>query len=96
MMKIPQGWALQCKGKGGEIVSGVSGDLLCTDPSTTGMKWPKISACGQNASDTNWIVKDGASESWDFVLVCTNNSNCNGPENALCNKDGCVFSGTCN
>jgi hypothetical protein len=80
-----------CKDSGKTILSGSGGEKVCENQD---FKWPKLN-CGENDSDTKWVVKNGNGENWDFVLECKEFSDCNGPQNAICNSEGCKFTGTC-
>ena len=87
---VPAG--IICEDARGEVLSGIGGDKICSNKVGN---WPSINFCGTNPSDTNWVVANGESGNWNFTLKCKQFVNCNGPQNALCNKDGCNFSGTC-
>lgn len=86
-----------CRDKKGTINSGKGGDPLCTggDNSTSSLIWPRISNCGTNAEDTKWTVFNGNNDNWTITLNCTNMTSCNGPGNAICDKNGCKFQGSC-
>lgn len=83
----------RCRAAGGTVQSGGGGAPLCSNDST--LFWPTLSLCGQNASDTFFTVLRGDSDNWDFTVTCRDFPACNGPENALCSDQGCVFGGTC-
>ena len=75
------------------IMSGNGDGVICAGEYST---WPKIDLCGPNASDTKWTVRNGAGTNWDFTLDCKGFTDCNGPQNAVCNATtGCKFSGSC-
>ncbi|MFZ2193599.1 MAG: hypothetical protein WAV31_05125 [Candidatus Moraniibacteriota bacterium] len=84
--------AIMCEDENGTILSGNGGDKVCTAQDYT---WPVIAACGPNVTDTEWIVKNGAESNWDVVLECKGMTDCNGPQNAICNSFGCEFKGSC-
>ena len=85
--------ATVCHDSGAVVTSGNGGDVIC--PGKFEMKWPVVGNCGRNPEDTRWIVKNEDSENWDFTISCKGLPQCNGPENAICNANGCTFSGTC-
>jgi hypothetical protein len=85
--------AILCEDEEKNILSGDGGGKVC-DRKNNG-NWPKIDICGPNDSDTKWIVKNGNSADWSFTLECKEFSDCNGPENAVCDSMGCKFSGSC-
>lgn len=88
---VPGGMA--CGNNKKPIVSGDGDAKVCVGEDYT---WPVLTACGDNASDTKWIVKNGAGTNWDFTLDCKGFTDCNGPQNAICNATtGCKFSGSC-
>ncbi|MEI6587693.1 MAG: hypothetical protein WCO05_01960 [Candidatus Moraniibacteriota bacterium] len=75
-----------------QIISGNGGDKICEGED---LSWPTIGACGSNAYDAKWVVKNGADLNWDITVNCKNFTACNGPQNAICNTDGCKFLGSC-
>ncbi len=83
-----------CKAGSGLIGSqGTGGMPLCDFQSDV---WPVLEYCGQWPSDTKYIVfNSGTADNWDVTIVCRQVQSCNGPENAICNKNGCTFKGTC-
>lgn len=81
-----------CRDDGGTILSGNSGEKMCSKGDYT---WPAISACGPNSSDAKWTVFNGDNENWNFTLNCANFTFCNGPGNAICSSGGCKFGGEC-
>ena len=78
---------------GGVIQSGSGGSALCS--SSNSEAWPTIDICGIGSDDTHWTVFNGISSDWDVTLTCKNAPECNGPDNAICNSDGCNFKNTC-
>jgi hypothetical protein len=74
------------------LASGIGGSKVCDGQ---GFTWPAIEHCGANPSDSKWVVKSGNASNWDFVLDCKEFTDCNGPQNAICNSSGCKFSGSC-
>jgi hypothetical protein len=88
---VPSG--IICEDGKKAIVSGNGDAKVCVGEDFT---WPAIKACGANASDTKWTVRNGAGSNWDFTLDCKGFADCNGPQNAICNATaGCKFSGSC-
>ena len=69
-------------------------DVICVG-GYMGAVWSTISACGPNPEDSIWKVSNGDSDAWSLTLTCREFQDCNGPDNAICNKDGCKFAGTC-
>jgi hypothetical protein len=82
-----------CRAEQGEIISGKSGDILCS--SNGSYKWPKIDLCGSRPEDTQWLVSNGNSDNWTFSISCDSFPNCNGFVNASCSEDGCRVSEDC-
>lgn len=80
-----------CRDDKKTILSGAAGEKVCENQD---LKWPKLN-CGESDSDTKWVVKNGNGENWDFVLECKGFTDCNGPQNAICNSEGCKFAGSC-
>lgn len=80
-----------CRDIGKIILSGTGGEKVCEGQD---FKWPKLN-CGESDSDTKWVVKNGNGDNWDFVLECKGFSDCNGPQNAICNSERCEFTGSC-
>lgn len=80
-----------CRDSGKTILSGVAGEKVCENQD---LRWPKLN-CGESDSDTKWVVKNGNRDNWDFVLECKGLADCNGPQNAICNSEGCKFAGSC-
>jgi hypothetical protein len=88
---VPSG--IMCEDGQKAIMSGNGDAKVCVGEDFT---WPAIKACGDNASDTKWTVRNGAGTNWDFTLDCKGFTDCNGPQNAICNATtGCKFSGSC-
>jgi hypothetical protein len=87
------GLSAACNNFRGSIISGNALTGMCS--AIPGNTWPKIDVCGPNIADTKWTVFNGDSAAWNITLTCKNFDKCNGPANALCDKDGCVFAGTC-
>lgn len=83
-----------CHDKGGEIMSGDSSAKVCGAAESSDL-WPGVDICGSRASEMKWIVKNGKNDNWDFTIECKNFSDCNGPNNLICNKYGCQVKGTC-
>jgi hypothetical protein len=81
-----------CRDNGGEVLSGNGESPACSKNSDT---WLKIEECGPEKTDTQWTVFNGKNDNWDATLLCKNFTDCNGPQNAICNSDGCKFSGSC-
>jgi cell division protein FtsB len=86
--------AVICEDEKKTILSGNGGSKMCDGKNNT--TWPKIDICGPNDADTQWIVKNGDSSQWTIELNCTEFTDCNGQENAICNSTGCKFSDSCN
>ena len=84
-----------CRSGGGTLTSGNAGDPTCVGGSKTGVNWPKISECGPNPEDTKWTVFEGGNDKWTITLTCKNFDKCDGPNNAICSKDGCKYGGSC-
>jgi hypothetical protein len=57
--------------------------------------WTGSLRCGDDSRDTHYVIYNGDNDKWDFTINCKNMAECNGTENALCNKDGCKFSQRC-
>ena len=91
--------AALCRNGGGEVLTGNSGELICSVSAENGgtdAVWSQIGVCGETASDTAYTVTGGDSDEWTVELgTCTNNASCTGVENATCSSSGCVFGGTC-
>jgi hypothetical protein len=92
--------AIFCRDAEKTLISGKGGDLMCSAKDENGVSdesliWPTIYYCGPNPEDTQWIVKNGNADNWDYILSCKNLRQCDGPANALCNSDGCLFNGEC-
>lgn len=81
-----------CLGEKEEVLSGIGGAKICNLPSHT---WPIIKICGDNLSDTKWIVANGKSLNWNITLNCNGYAYCNGQANAICNDSGCTFNKGC-
>jgi hypothetical protein len=82
-----------CRDNNGKILSGNSGSSACSnDPS---LKWPNMGLCGETAGDSKFTVFNGEKDDWDITISCKNITVCNGPENAICNSNGCDFKETC-
>lgn len=92
-----------CNDNNKAILSGNGGDKICERDSTfnnlgsESYVWPSIiNICGPNASDTKWIVKNGSESNWDITIDCKGFTDCNGPQNAICDaNNGCKISGSC-
>lgn len=87
-----------CRDAGGEIVPGRGESALCSmknGEKKSDLTWGKIPSCGLNNENTNWTVKDGSLDSWEFYLTCNNAPYCDGSTNATCNAKGCDFKGGC-
>lgn len=86
--------AFMCRQNGGIVQSGSGGQSLC-EGGTANIVWPTLSICGAMPGDTTWTVFRGDTDTWDITISCASRAECNGPENALCTKDGYTFSDTC-
>lgn len=92
-MQIANNEAHLCYSRGGHIMSGFGGDPFCVE-STGGTSnvWPRIDGCGGEKEALAWVVFHAEDpEKWDFTIECRDLSQCNGPENAICNSKGCQF-----
>lgn len=85
--------AIICRDASGTVTSGKGGDKACSSKDT--IMWPRINFCGANSGDTQWIVQKGNIDEWNVTLSCKDFPYCDGPSNALCNKMGCKFGGSC-
>lgn len=90
-----------CRDSGGDILTGVSGDSLCSLDEASGgtdAVWPIVPSCGPNNNDTSFTVNNGGADDWEYFMdTCTNFSGCTGDVNAKCDgfSAGCAFAGTC-
>jgi uncharacterized membrane-anchored protein len=82
-----------CRDGNSEVLSGNGGDNICSGENVG--KWPIISFCGSSPTDTRWTVFNGKADEFNFTLNCAGEPACNGPQNAICDMDGCEFVGTC-
>lgn len=82
-----------CLAIGGTVKSGVSGASFCSIQ--PGYRYPEISYCGPNPTDTVYTVMRENSDTWDVAITCTNFPECNGPKNALCTSSSCTFANDC-
>lgn len=84
-----------CAGSGGVISDGgISGYYNCIGGSLR-LRWPQIGVCGSDPEDTRFIVFNNNTDDWNITLECANFDKCDGPKNAICDKNGCRYGGTC-
>lgn len=100
MMEAAQRSASDCRRLGGIIQGGGVGDsedhCIFNDSNKLPYSlWDGSLKCGDMSTDTMYTVYNGNNNQWDFTMNCKNMTQCNGPENALCNKEGCAFSQQC-
>lgn len=97
MNAITSAWASghDCISSNMDVLPGNGGDKICDMP---GRVWPIIKACGDNPSDTKWIVVNGSGQEKNITLSCKEVAFCNGQINASCDVNGinaCKFSKGC-
>lgn len=85
--------ALKCRQRGGEILSSEKSGSICSGPTPSGgnIVWVGPTFCGDSYYDTTWTVFNGDTDQWDFTMECKGFTECNGPEGAICNAQGCAF-----
>lgn len=85
--------AIKCKQRGGEVLSSEKSGKICSEPTSSGgtIVWAGPTFCGDSYYDTKWIVFNGDTNQWDFTMECNGFTECNGPEGAICNAQGCQF-----
>lgn len=97
ILEIQQEIFLSCRKNGGIIRSNSTGigTDQCEGQHKILFKWVGSLRCGDDSVDTQYVVRDGDNDKWNFTINCKNMVACNGPSNALCDKDGCRFSQEC-
>lgn len=85
--------AIKCRQRGGEVLSSEKSSYICSEPTSSNgnIVWVGPTFCGGSYYDTEWTVFNGDTDQWDFTMECKGFTECNGPEGAICNAQGCTF-----